>query len=66
MWDWTHFKGEGWLTHTKRSAQLGCLLLLAGTAMLLHMVVPFWQQPNFLRTASVARVLCGDVEKRRE
>ena len=22
MWDWAHFKGEGWLAHVKRSAKL--------------------------------------------
>ena len=32
MWDWAHFKDEGWLTHTKRSVRLAALLLASGTS----------------------------------
>jgi len=59
MWDWAHFKGEGWIAHTKRSATLVSLLLLAAGAMILHMLVPFWQQPEWLRSECVGKVLCG-------
>jgi len=30
----------------------------------LHMLIPFWQQPNFLKAVNVACVLCSDMEKR--
>ena len=66
MWDWAHFKEEGWLSHSLRSAKLAGLLLLAGVAMAAHMVVPFWQQPQWLRAGNVACTLCGDMEKRLE
>ena len=64
MWDWAHFKGEGLLAHTKRSAKFAGLLLLSGAAMVLHMLVPFWQQPLWLRAPAVACVLCEDMKKK--
>ena len=63
-WDWAHFNTEGWLAHTKRSAQFSGLLLLAGLAMLLHMLVPFWHQPKWLSADSVANTLSKGMEKR--
>ena len=63
MWNWGHFLSEGWIAHTKRSAKLAALLLLSGVAMVLHMLVPFWQQPKWLRAENVACALCGDAEK---
>jgi len=64
MWDWAHFKGEGWLAHTKRSARLAGLLLLSGAAMILHMLVPFWQQPKWLRADCIGKSLCEAMRKR--
>ena len=64
MWEWKHLEGESWLAHTKRSAKFSGLLLLAGCAMVLHMVVPFWQQPLWLRAPSVACTLCEDMKKK--
>jgi len=58
MWDWAHFKDEGWLAHTKRSAGLASLLLVAGGAMILHLLVPVWQQPKWLHRGDVAAALC--------
>jgi hypothetical protein len=58
MWDWSHLKEEGWLSHTKRSVQLTVLLLVAGAAMVLHALVPFWQQPKFLQRCAVGCKLC--------
>ena len=55
MWDWAHFKKEGWLAHLKRSAKLSGLLILSGLAMIGHMLVPFWQQPKFLQAEEVVR-----------
>ncbi len=66
MWDWSHFKNEGWLAHTKRSAKFAGLLLLSGSAMVLHVLVPFWQQPKWLRVDEVASVLCESMESRQE
>ena len=66
MWDWAHFKDEGWLAHTKRSAKFAGLLLLSGAAMALHLVVPFWQQPKWLSANEVASVLCEGMESRKE
>jgi len=54
MWDWAHFKSEGWLAHTKRSMTLAALLLVSGAAMILHVLVPFWQQPEWLRADRVS------------
>lgn len=65
-WNWGHLHPEGWLAHTQRSAKLGGLLLLSGAAMILHMVLPFWQQPNFLKAVNVACVLCSDMENRKK
>jgi hypothetical protein len=65
MWEWGHFKDEGWLVHTKRSAQYAALLLASGVAMILHMLIPFWQQPKALQRESVAAGLCPD-EKTQE
>ena len=62
MWDWGHFKDEGWLTHSKRSARLAALLLLSGGAMILHTLLPFWQQPEWLQRRGVARALCEGLE----
>ena len=64
MWNWAHFKGEGWIAHTKRSVKLAALLLLSGGAMLLHIVVPFWEQPKFLQVCSVADTICREMSKR--
>ena len=66
MWDWAHFKDEGWLAHTKRSARLTLLLILAGGAMVLHTLVPFWQQPKRLQRDAVARALCEGLESQEE
>ena len=57
MWDWNHLKGEGWLRHSMRAAQLAGLLLLSGAAMILHILLPFWQQPKFLRIEQLAGTL---------
>tara|TARA_Y100000004_G_scaffold156541_1_gene181724 strand:- start:33 stop:224 length:192 start_codon:yes stop_codon:yes gene_type:complete len=54
-WDWSHLKGHGLLVHTIRSAKLSGLLLLSGLAMVVHMLVPFWQQPKFLQADEVVR-----------
>ena len=56
-WDWSHLKGDGLLAHTIRSAKLSGLLLLSGLAMVLHMLLPFWQQPKFLQGDEVVRRL---------
>jgi len=66
MWDWAHFKEEGWRAHTYRSCKLSLLLLLSGVAMLLHMLVPFWQQPWMLQREAVARKLCEGLEESKE
>lgn len=66
MWNWAHFKGEGWLAHSKRSIHLSGLLLLAGLAMLVHAVVPFWQQPKGLQSQCVSDTLRGALEKKQE
>jgi hypothetical protein len=66
MLDWAHFKDEGWLAHTKRSARLALLLLVSGAAMILHMLVPFWQQPKRLRRAEVASALCEGLESQED
>jgi len=66
MWDWAHFKDEGWLAHTKRSVRLALLLLVSSGAMILHLLVPFWQQPKRLQRAEVARALCEDLESPQE
>ena len=61
MWNWAHFKDTGWLAHTRQAAGLSALLLFAGMAMVLHMLVPFWQQPRGLRCDAVACALCACV-----
>ena len=66
MWDWAHFKEEGWLAHTKRSLRLAALLLASGVAMALHTVVPFWQQPKRLQRGEVACALCEDLGPQKE
>ena len=65
-WDWAHFKTEGWLAHTKRSVRLAALLLASGVAMILHMLVPFWQQPKMLQRERVARALCEGLESQED
>jgi hypothetical protein len=65
-WDWAHFKDEGWLAHTKRSAKFSGLLLLSGLAMILHMIVPFWQQPRWLSALGIAKALQAGMESRKE
>ena len=57
MWDWAHFKDEGWTAHTKRSTRLAALLLASGVAMILHVLVPFWQQPKWLQRGGVSAAL---------
>tara|TARA_R110000751_G_scaffold282988_1_gene386300 strand:- start:357 stop:557 length:201 start_codon:yes stop_codon:yes gene_type:complete len=66
MWDWAHFKGEGWVAHTKRSARLALLLLVSSVTMILHMLVPFWQQPKRLQRAEVAAALLEGLESQEE
>ena len=65
MWDWNHLKGEGWLRHSMRAAQMAGLLLLSGAAMLLHILLPFWQQPKFLQVERVADSLKARIVNRR-
>jgi len=66
VWDWAHFKNEGWLSHFKRSAKFSILLLLGAAAMILHMIVPFWQQPRALSAEGIAETLRGCMESRQE
>ena len=61
MWDWAHFKTEGYLSHLRRSGKLSGLLILAGLAMMLHMLVPFWQQPKWLSGSSVCATLDAEL-----
>ena len=66
MWDWAHFKDEGWVAHTRRSLRLAALLLASGAAMVLHALVPFWQQPKMLQRGEVACALCEGLELQEE
>jgi hypothetical protein len=59
MWDWGHFREEGWISHTKRAMWLALLLLCAGGAMVIHAVIPFWQQPRVLCVEAVCTALRG-------
>lgn len=65
-WDWSHLKGESWWTHTKRSAKISSLLLISGLTMLIHMIIPLWQQPKWLRGDAVVKRLCELLEQDRE
>jgi len=65
MWNWSHLKGEGWVAHTLRSVKLAALLLASGAAMLVHIVIPFWQQPEALQVCAVADTLCAEMKKRK-
>jgi len=58
-WDWAHFKEAGYVAHLRQSGKLSGLLILSGLAMLLHMLVPFWQQPEWLQAKCVGEALCG-------
>ena len=66
MWDWAHFKNEGWLSHFKRSSRFSVLLLLGAGAMILHMFVPFWQQPRWISAEGIAETLRTGMESRQE
>ncbi len=57
-WNWAHFKDHGWLDHTKQAGKLSGLLLLSGVAMLVHALLPFWQQPEWLQAKCVGAELC--------
>jgi len=63
MWEWKHLSGRGWLRHTMQASQMAGLLLLAGAAMILHTLLPFWQQPQFLRVENVADTLKSRTKK---
>ena len=65
MWDWGHFNRENWWNHTQRSLKLGILLLLSGGGLLLHALIPFWQQPKKLQACEVARAICEELDKRK-
>ena len=54
-WNWSHLKDHGLLAHTIRSAKLSGLLLLSGLAMVVHTLLPFWQQPKLLQAGEVVR-----------
>jgi len=56
-WNWSHLKDHGLVAHTIRSAKLSGLLQLSGLAMVVHMLLPFWQQPKFLQGDEVVRRL---------
>lgn len=66
MWNLNHLKGEGWLAHTLRSLKLAGLLLLSGVAMVIHIVIPFWEQPKVLQACSVAESICEEMDKRKQ
>ena len=65
MWNRHHLESEGWVTHTARSIKLALLLLSSGVTLLLHAIVPFWQQPKVLQVCSVADTICREMEKAR-
>ena len=64
MWNWKHLKSEGWIAHTRRSVKLAMLLLASGAAMLVHILIPFWEQPKRLQVCSVANTICQEMAKR--
>jgi len=64
MWNWKHLAGEGWVAHTHRSVKLAALLLASGLAMLIHILIPFWEQPKRLQVCSVATTICQEMAKR--
>ena len=63
-WNWSHLGAEGWIAHTLRSIKLAALLLASGGAMVLHLIVPFWEQPKTLQVCSVAKTICEEMDKR--
>jgi hypothetical protein len=66
MWDWAHLKGHGWLRHLDRAGKLTGILLLGGLAMLLHTVIPFWQQPKGLQVQGLINSLEKSLEPKQE
>jgi hypothetical protein len=64
MWNLSHLDGEGWRVHTVKSIKLAALLLISGAALVLHAILPFWQQPKALRACSVANTICREMAKR--
>jgi len=62
-WDWAHFKVEGWWSHTKRASKLSGLLLLSGLTMMLHVIIPFWQQPKWLQAEGIKDSLEDSIRK---
>ena len=66
MWDWNHFKAEGWVSHTRRAIKLSLLLMLATPCMVLHTLVPFWMQPKMLRLETIADPIQKEMSLRRE
>ena len=65
-WDWAHFKVEGYLSHLRRSGKLSGLLILAGLAMIVHMLVPFWQQPRWLSGCGIRDTLDAELKTHQE
>jgi len=56
-WDWKHLKDDSWVKHTLRALKLSILMLLSGFAMMVHMFIPFWQQPKWLQGDSIRDTL---------
>lgn len=66
MWNSGHLGSESWWAHTRRSLKLCGLLLASGAAMVLHIFIPFWEQPKALQACSVAESICREMESRKE
>ena len=65
-WDWAHFKAEGFLPHVRRSAKLSGRLIVAGLGMIVHMLVPFWQQPRWLSGCGIRDTLDAELKTHQE
>jgi len=64
MWDWSHFKHEGWLKHSRRAWKLSALLTVGAVGMILHALIPFWQQPRWMSASAIRDTLDYELRQR--
>ena len=63
MFDFKHVKKERYFSHLWRSLKMAAFLCASGLFLLVHAILPFWQQPKPFRLQRVGLTIRKEVKK---
>tara|TARA_R110000824_G_scaffold52422_7_gene145455 strand:- start:1063 stop:1287 length:225 start_codon:yes stop_codon:yes gene_type:complete len=63
MFDFKHVKKGRYFSHLWRSLKVAAFLCASGLFLLVHAILPFWQQPESFRLRRVGLLVRKEVKK---